>query len=106
VRPAVRRCTVLPVGWKPPCDAREAKGGRGGARKERVNRRDSLLAGHVEVKGARFENGPLVIDLQREIREAMKPPHPDPRRRWLLDPEPRHIERRQEQAMRWQFAFR
>jgi molecular chaperone IbpA len=31
------------------------------------------LADHVEVKGARFENGLLVIDLQREIPEAMKP---------------------------------
>jgi molecular chaperone IbpA len=31
------------------------------------------LAGHVDVKGARFENGLLVIDLQREIPEAMKP---------------------------------
>ena len=31
------------------------------------------VADHVEVKGARFENGLLVIDLQREIPEAMKP---------------------------------
>src|SRR6201988_4232008 len=31
------------------------------------------LADHVEFKGARFENGLLVIDLQREIPEAMKP---------------------------------
>ena len=31
------------------------------------------LADHVEVKGARFENGLLVIDLVREIPEAMKP---------------------------------
>jgi len=28
VRPAVRRCTVLPVGWKPPCGAREARAAR------------------------------------------------------------------------------
>jgi molecular chaperone IbpA len=27
----------------------------------------------VEVKGAQFENGLLVIDLQREIPEAKKP---------------------------------
>ena len=31
------------------------------------------LADHVEVKGARFENGLLLVDLQREIPEAMKP---------------------------------
>jgi len=31
------------------------------------------LADHVEVKGARFENGLLVIDLQREVPETMKP---------------------------------
>ena len=31
------------------------------------------LADHVEVRGARFENGLLIIDLQREIPEAMKP---------------------------------
>ncbi|PLX35945.1 MAG: hypothetical protein C0606_17835 [Hyphomicrobiales bacterium] len=31
------------------------------------------LADHVEVKGARLENGLLHIDLMREIPEAMKP---------------------------------
>jgi molecular chaperone IbpA len=31
------------------------------------------LADHVEVKGARFENGLLHVDLVREIPEAMKP---------------------------------
>ena len=31
------------------------------------------LADHVEVKGARIENGLLHIDLQREIPEALKP---------------------------------
>jgi molecular chaperone IbpA len=31
------------------------------------------LADHVEVKGVRSENGLLLIDLVREIREAMKP---------------------------------
>src|SRR6185503_21081051 len=36
-------------------------------------RRQFTLADHVEVKGASFENGLLVIDLQREIPEAMKP---------------------------------
>jgi molecular chaperone IbpA len=36
-------------------------------------RRQLTLADHVEVKGARFENGLLIIDLQREIPEAMKP---------------------------------
>src|SRR6476660_274319 len=36
-------------------------------------KRQFTLADHVEVKGARFENGLLVIDLQREIPEAMKP---------------------------------
>jgi len=36
-------------------------------------KRQFTLADHVEVKGARFENGLLVIDRQREIPEAMKP---------------------------------
>ncbi|MGY4568009.1 hypothetical protein ACVWY5_001079 [Bradyrhizobium sp. USDA 3256] len=36
-------------------------------------KRQFTLADYVEVKGARFENGLLVIDLQREISEAMKP---------------------------------
>ncbi|MBR0908272.1 Hsp20 family protein, partial [Bradyrhizobium liaoningense] len=36
-------------------------------------KRQFTLADHVEVKGAIFENGLLVIDLQREIPEAMKP---------------------------------
>ena len=36
-------------------------------------KRQFTLADHVEVKGARFENGLLVVDLQREIPEAMKP---------------------------------
>ena len=36
-------------------------------------KRQFTLADHVEVKGARFENGLLVIDLQREIPETMKP---------------------------------
>ena len=36
-------------------------------------KRQYTLADHVEVKGARFDNGLLVIDLQREIPEAMKP---------------------------------
>ena len=36
-------------------------------------KRQFTVADHVEVKGARFENGLLVIDLQREIPEAMKP---------------------------------
>ena len=36
-------------------------------------KRQFTLADHVEVKGARFENGLLVIDLVREIPEAMKP---------------------------------
>ena len=36
-------------------------------------KRQFTLADHVEVKGARFENGLLAIDLQREIPEAMKP---------------------------------
>jgi len=31
------------------------------------------LADHVEVKGARIENGLLHIDLKRELPEAMKP---------------------------------
>jgi molecular chaperone IbpA len=45
-------------------------------------KRQFTLADHVEVKGARFENGLLVIDLQREIPEAMKPaPHSDRRHR-------------------------
>ena len=36
-------------------------------------KRQFTLADHVEVKGARFENGLLLIELQREIPEAMKP---------------------------------
>jgi len=36
-------------------------------------KRQFTLADHVEVKGASFENGLLVIDLQREVPEAMKP---------------------------------
>ena len=36
-------------------------------------KRQFTLADHVGVKGAHFENGLLVIDLQREIPEAMKP---------------------------------
>jgi len=35
-------------------------------------KRQFTLADHVEIKGARFENGLLLIDLQREIPEAMK----------------------------------
>src|SRR6478752_4820676 len=36
-------------------------------------KRQFTLADHVEVKGASFGNGLLVIDLQREIPEAKKP---------------------------------
>ena len=36
-------------------------------------KRQFTLADHVDIKGARFENGLLVIELQREIPEAMKP---------------------------------
>ena len=36
-------------------------------------KRQFTLADHVEVKGARFENGLLIVELQREIPEAMKP---------------------------------
>jgi len=36
-------------------------------------KRQFTLADHVEVKGAHFENGLVVIELQREIPEAMKP---------------------------------
>lgn len=36
-------------------------------------KRQFTLADHVEVKGSRFENGLLVIELQREIPEAVKP---------------------------------
>ena len=36
-------------------------------------KRQFTLADHVEVKGARFENGLLVVELAREIPEAMKP---------------------------------
>ena len=36
-------------------------------------KRRFTLADHVEVRGASFENGLLIIDLQREIPEAMKP---------------------------------
>ncbi|MGY4503863.1 hypothetical protein ACVWYH_007820 [Bradyrhizobium sp. GM24.11] len=40
---------------------------------DRYFTRQFTLADHVEVKGARFENGLLIIELQREIPEAMKP---------------------------------
>lgn len=36
-------------------------------------KRQFTLADHVEVKSARFEDGLLVIDLVREVPEAMKP---------------------------------
>lgn len=36
-------------------------------------KRQFTLADHVEVKGARFDNGLLLVELQREIPEAMKP---------------------------------
>jgi len=36
-------------------------------------RRQFTLADHVEVKGARFENGLLFVELQREIPDTMKP---------------------------------
>ena len=36
-------------------------------------KRQFTLADHVEVKGARLENGLLHVDLVREIPEAMKP---------------------------------
>jgi len=36
-------------------------------------KRQFTLADHVEVKGARFENGLLIVDLAREIPEAKKP---------------------------------
>ncbi|HZR76095.1 Hsp20 family protein [Bradyrhizobium sp.] len=36
-------------------------------------KRQFTLADHVEVKKARFENGLLMIELQREIPETMKP---------------------------------
>jgi molecular chaperone IbpA len=36
-------------------------------------KRQFTLADHVEVKGARFENGLLIVDLVREIPETMKP---------------------------------
>jgi len=36
-------------------------------------KRQFTLADHVEVKSASFENGLLVIELVREIPEAMKP---------------------------------
>ena len=57
--------------------------GRKGAKEERTFlhrgisarnfKRQFTVADHVEVKGAYFENGLLVIELQREIPEAMKP---------------------------------
>ena len=40
---------------------------------ERNFERRFQLADHVEVKGARLENGLLHIDLAREIPEALKP---------------------------------
>jgi molecular chaperone IbpA len=39
----------------------------------RTFERNYQLADHVEVKGARLENGLLHVDLVREIPEAMKP---------------------------------
>ena len=40
---------------------------------ERAFERSFQLADHVEVKGARLENGLLYVNLVREIPEAMKP---------------------------------
>jgi molecular chaperone IbpA len=40
---------------------------------ERTFERSFQLADHVVVKGARLGNGPLHVDLVREIPEAMKP---------------------------------
>src|ERR1700726_2222222 len=40
---------------------------------ERTFERSFQLADHVVVKGARLENGPVHVDLEREIPEAMKP---------------------------------
>ena len=39
----------------------------------RTFERSFQLGDHVEVKGARLENGLLHVDLVREIPEAMKP---------------------------------
>ncbi|WFU38117.1 Hsp20 family protein [Bradyrhizobium sp. CB82] len=36
-------------------------------------KRQFTLADHVEVKGARYENGLLIVELMRDIPEAMKP---------------------------------
>src|ERR687894_237538 len=36
-------------------------------------RQSFSLADHVKVKGARFEHGLLVVDLKREVPEALKP---------------------------------
>src|SRR6201994_1692154 len=36
-------------------------------------KRQFTLADHVEVKGAAFEDGLLIVDLQREVPEAKKP---------------------------------
>jgi molecular chaperone IbpA len=40
---------------------------------ERSFRRVFNLADHVQVKGASFENGMLIIELVREVPETMKP---------------------------------
>ena len=40
---------------------------------ERTFERGFQLADHVQVKGASLENGPLNVDLVREIPEATKP---------------------------------
>lgn len=39
----------------------------------RAFQRQFSLADHVEVSGARLDNGLLVIDLKREVPEALKP---------------------------------
>lgn len=39
----------------------------------RAFRRQFNLADHIQVRGARLENGLLVIDLERELPEEMKP---------------------------------
>ncbi|MCS6876932.1 MAG: Hsp20 family protein [Geminicoccaceae bacterium] len=63
---------VLVVRGEPAPEKSEARWIQRGISRQPFERRFAL-AEHVEVKGARLENGLLVIELARELPEALKP---------------------------------
>lgn len=63
---------VLVVKGEPQPEKEEVRWIQRGISRQPFERRFAL-AEHVEVKGARLENGVLVIDLARELPEALKP---------------------------------